>query len=257
MQKNKSFFPVFLIFFAISLLLFVLSGFGLLNGLTGFAQNLMIPLQKMTFGIVHSTAPDNNDETSKLREENKRLISQLVKQKEMEKENQALSDQFKVSNPTPRTLLPATIIGSKGSQLIIDKGESDLVKVGNTVVVKDNIIGKISKVSNHLSVIDVITRSSTSITAQTVNTTANGIAKGVGDSLIFDNVVLAEKLEKADFVVTKGEVDESGGGYPPNLVIGKIESVDKKPSSLFQSAEVRSLVDFGKLRMVFVIGGAN
>jgi rod shape-determining protein MreC len=67
------------------------------------------------------------------------------------------------------------------------------------------------------------------------------------------NVVLSEKLEKDDLVRTKGDVDERGQGFPPDLIVGKIISVNKQPSALFQSAEVKSLVDFSRLSTVFVI----
>lgn len=74
---------------------------------------------------------------------------------------------------------------------------------------------------------------------------------------MLDNVVLAEGLEKDDLVSTKGDTDENGLGFPPDLVVGKIVSVNKKASNLFQSADIRSLVDFNKLETVFVITTNN
>ena len=75
------------------------------------------------------------------------------------------------------------------------------------------------------------------------------------DGMILDSQLATtyEKLEKDDFVLTKGDVDSEGHGIPADLVIGKIVSVNKKASNLFQSASVQSLVDFSKLNMVFVM----
>lgn len=253
MQKNKNFFPVFLILLILALFLFVLSSIGFLNGLSGLVEVLSTPLQKATFGIVHvSKIADKQKELKTLKEENIGLIAQTAKQQELKRENQALRDQFQTTNPSPKKLLPADIVGMTSDRIVIDKGQVDGLKTGNIVIFKDNLIGKIAKVSAHLSVADFITRDNTSTTAYALKTQAQGVLKG-GNSLILDNVVLSDKLENGDLVVTKGDIDSQGRGFPPNLVVGKIVSVNKKASSLFQNAEVKSLIDFEKLEMVFVI----
>ncbi|HSW47545.1 MAG TPA: rod shape-determining protein MreC [Candidatus Saccharimonadales bacterium] len=249
MQKRKSFFPTFLIFFIPAIILFVLAGTGYLNGLTGFFETGTVPIQKSLFGIFH---PDSKDELSKLQDENRNLASQLTKQEEMKRDNQALRDQFQTGNPAPNTLLPATVIGGEDDTIIIDKGQADMIQVGDVVVLKDNLIGKVDRVSMHLAVVDLIT-GNTSFTAKTVKTDSLGIVKGQSGGLLLSNVVLSDKLEKGDLVVAKGDVDSHGIGFPPDLIAGKIVSVNKKASNLFQSAEVRSLVDFAKLKIVFVI----
>ena len=58
-------------------------------------------------------------------------------------------------------------------------------------------------------------------------------------------------LQKGDLVVSKGDVSR-GVQVPPNLVIGKIISVNKQTSNLFQTAQVQSLVDVSRLERVFV-----
>lgn len=250
MQKRKSFFGVFLIFFILSILLFTLSRAGLLNGLTGFLQSATVPLQRAVFGLAHT---DSKGEVSKLREDNIQLAAQIVEQKEQESEIEALRDQFETSNPSPRTLLPASVIGSSDNSLTIDKGQEDKVKKGDVVVIKDNLIGSVEKISQHALVVNIITADNTSFTAKTLKTGSTGVVKSQGAKLIFDNVVLSDKLEKGDLIITKGDIDEKSLGFPPDLVVGKIISINKKASSLFQSAEVESLVDFGRLETVFVI----
>ena len=71
--------------------------------------------------------------------------------------------------------------------------------------------------------------------------------------MVLDNVVLSDTIENTDLVETKGDVDANGNGYPPHLIVGKILSVNKKTSALFQSALVGSLVDVSKLDVVFVM----
>jgi rod shape-determining protein MreC len=173
---------------------------------------------------------------------------------ELEKDNQALHDQFATTSPEPQKLLPADVIGIQGSSLFIDKGSSDNLKNGGVVVFENNVIGKITRVTPHISQVTLLSDSSTSFTAQTAKTAANGIVSAIdGGTIIFGNVILSDKLEKNDLVVTKGDEDLQGNGYPPQLIVGKIISVDKQASSLFQTAQIESLVDLSQVRIVFVI----
>lgn len=252
MQKRTTFFPIFIIFLLLAGIVFFFARNGAFAGLTGFFERVTTPLQRATFGIFHPTGKQSEED--KLREENAKLLTQLAKQKELEKENRALHDQFEVSTPTPKELLPAQIIGRSTDQVILDKGSADGVTTGDIIVVKDNLVGRVTKASSHVSVVHLITHSEISFTGQDSKTDALGVVVGRGgNAIVFGNVVLSDKLEKDDLIVTKGDVDEHGQGYPADLVVGKVTAVYKQASALFQSAEVRSLVDFSKLSTVFVI----
>ncbi len=256
MQKKRSVFPAFLGLFILSVIFFIISTAGLLGGLTGAFENVTVPLQKAVFGIVHNPQKDTS-ETSKLREDNIKLTSERAKQKELLKENQALRDQFQTSSPSPRKLLPVKVIGMRGSQMTIDKGKNHGVEVRAPIVYKDNIIGQVEEASSNVALIGIISYGA-SFTGKTLDSEAQGVVKGQNGSMLLDNVVLSEKLEKDNLVVTKGDVDNPAGqGIPPGLVVGKIVSVNKKESNLFQTAEIKSLVDFSRLETVFVITTDN
>ncbi|HUQ85754.1 MAG TPA: rod shape-determining protein MreC [Candidatus Limnocylindrales bacterium] len=251
MHKTKNFLPTFLILLAITILLIILSKSGILNGPTSFLEKGTVPIQRVAFGIL-----TNHDESSgieKLRVENSKLISELVKQKELVRENQALRDQFQTSNPALRKLIPSKVIGQKIDKIIIDKGFDDGVEKGDSVVYKDNLVGKISKSSAHISIVDLPMNKNIFFTAKILDSSTQGVVKGNENGIILDNVVLSEKIKKGEIVVTKGNIDEDDKGFPPNLVVGKVVSVNKKASSLFQTAEIKSLVDFSKIETVFVI----
>lgn len=260
MQRRGALFSFFSIFFCIALLLFFIASNNKVTGISGFFEQFTLPVQRELFSIFHR--PDTKSEIEQLQEENRKLQTQFAKQKELEKENSALQDQFATTNPSPVTLRPATVVGfpefipgeSFVTQLLIDKGANDKVKVGDVVIFKDNLIGRISNISEHLAVVSVITHRDSVFTAKTTKTEALGLARGQdGAGVLLDNVILSDKLQKDDLVITKGDVAANGRGYPPDLVVGRIVSVSKKPSALFQTAQVESLVKFSKLKMVFVI----
>jgi rod shape-determining protein MreC len=253
--------PVFLFFLIIVLIIIFISWKFGFQGL-GFFQSLFYPVQKTSVSISHATT--GGSLIDQLKAENAKLKVQLSKQQEIQRENQALRDQFNTTVPTSQDLLPATIIGMPAflpsittpEELIIDKGTQDGVKVGSVIVCKDSLVGIVTKANNHFSQVLLVTNNKTSFTAKDTATNALGIVKGQGGGqIMLDNVLLSDSLHVGDVVVTGGSVDINGKGYPPGLVVGKITSVEKNPSNLFQKASVQSLVDVAKLTEVFVIVG--
>lgn len=252
MRRRERFFIAFFLFLFLSIGVFLVnktSWFGsVLGGLESFYPRL-------NFSFFQ------NDQLQKLQEENAVIRKKLVDQKNLEKEISALKDQFQTSYPSSQNLLPASIVGmpkfipnvSIPGILIINKGSKDNIKVGQAVIVKDNVVGKVTKVSKNLSVVTLITQESSSFTASTQNGIL-GIAKGKGEAqLEFEKVQASQVLTIGETVVTKNDVNEDGAGYPPDLVVGKITSIDKTQSNLFQSARVLPILDFSKLDMVFII----
>ncbi len=251
MMRVKAIAPIFLLLLLLSV--FILFFFQ--NPLTAGLQTITLPVQQWVFGITLKPTGSLSPQ-QQLQQENNQLRVQLAQMQEMKKDNQALHDQFQTTTPTPQKLLPAGVIGVQPTYMLIDKGSSDGVHLGDVVVVKDNLIGSIAKVTPHISQVMLLTDSSTSFTAHTSKTSANGLVRSIdGGTVIFTNVVLSDKLEKNDIILTKGDRDATGHGYPPKLIVGKITSIDKQASNLFQAAKLDSLVNVSDLRMVFVMTG--
>lgn len=263
MKKRENFVPIFIFFLVLSILIFVLSQIKLFRNFFGIIGGVLSPIQKTAYQSFQSaTNFKKSDGLEKLKEENSKLIRQLVNQKLLEKENSALRDQFETSMSKSTNLLPAKILGapsfipnvSEPSAFIIDKGENDGIKIGDAVVYKDNLVGKVAKTALYLSKINLITNNSSSFTAKTIRTNAVGVIKGEGEKqMVFDNILQSSDLKESDLIVSKGDLDIKGKGYPSDLVVGKVISVEKKPSALFQKAEVVSLLDFSNLSTVFII----
>lgn len=263
MQRRENLLPVFLFVFILSAGILGLSLMGKTRGIEGFLQRISYSIG----GGISNTFQNlplisQNQNIRKLQEENMLLASKIIDRQKLERENQALLDQFQTAKPKSYILLPAKVLGmlnfipniSNPSSLILDKGEADGVKVGYAVVFKNNLVGKVTKVTFYLSKVDVINNSSSSFTARTEKG-ALGLVKGLGDLMVLDNVLMSDTLSKDDLVVTMPNQDIEGLGEPSNLVVGKIISIDRNPSAVFQRAEVESLLDFPSLSMVFVVTG--
>jgi len=262
MQKRNKFFSYFLIFIFLSLAIFAISKTGFLNPLDGFFKGIFAPFQAITYGTFSKiTEFGSNAQIQALKAQNLALTKKIIDQNKLIQDNKALRDQFQTQNPRSLSLMEAGVIGAPGfipgisvpETLILDRGENDGIKVGEAVIYQDNLVGKVVKTSLFLSEVMLITNSSSSFTAKTLNMQSQGVVKGQGGGeMILDNVVLSDNLEKQDTVLTKGDVNGQGTGFPPDLVVGKITSISKTPSDLFQKAAVRSQVDFSKLTKVFV-----
>jgi rod shape-determining protein MreC len=263
MKNRASFIPFFLVFLVLSFIIFGMSKSGLLKPIEPIFQTVFAPVQSFVYESFSAmTKLGFNFEKQNLKNENMDLTKKLVDQNRLIADNKALRDQFETQNPKSTNLVSAQIIGAPGfipgvsvpETFTINKGEADGVKSGNAVVVKNNLIGKIYKTTKFLSSVVLITNSTSSFTARTMETDALGVLKGQGgEAMVFDNVVLSDTLTAGDTVLTKGDVEVLGTGLMPELVVGKITAISKNPSSLFQKAKVESIVDFSKLSNVFVV----
>jgi len=258
MKRKTSFLPTFLVVFFLCIIILAFSLSGKLKFLS-FLEKPTIAMQSLSYNLFQKLPFMSEDlKIKRLKDENLELLSRVADLEKLKKENAALSDQFQTAYPQSLQLLPARIIGtpsfipgvSNPSVFILDKGVKDHIKKGFAVVIKDNLVGVISQVSENLSKVDSVNNSSFSFTAKTQNGAA-GVVKG-GGNLTINNVLLSESIKEEELVLTKGDMGQNGIGIPPDLVVGKIKSVEKNPSDLFQKAEIESLVNFVNLSTVFV-----
>lgn len=263
MQKKSGFLTLFIVFLLLSLLIFFGSKTGFLKPVNSLFQIILSPFEVLTYGIFSKiTSLGSDSEIKSLKAENAVLVKKLVDQNRLIGDNKAFKDQFQTQNPKSTNLMPADVIGAPSfipgvsvpETLTLDRGETDGVKTGNAVIYKDNLIGKVVKTSAYLSSVMLITNFSSSFTVKILSNQSLGVLKGQGGGeMVLDNVLLSEVLKKDDIILTKGDINQKGEGLEPDLIVGKITSISKNPSDLFQKAEVKSLVNFTNLNKVFII----
>lgn len=260
-MKQSSTIFVFSFLGICSLLLLLLGTFSFFRPLNSVITFFTTPIQAGLYHVFQNTQT-RDTKVDMLLAENAKLTKLLVDQKKLLAENQALRDQFQTNRSDNKLLIPTSVIGAPGffpgvsppDMLIVDGGSKDGIQKGQAVIVDDNLIGTISRVSESLSVVELFTQNAPLFTAKTLETGAVGVVKaGDTSGLSLTNVLLSQHLKRGDVVVTKGDIDEGGIGIPPDLVVGQIVDIDKKASSLFQTAQLKSLVDVSKLSTVFIL----
>jgi len=264
-MRKQNFLPFFLVFFGISLALFLLGSSGIFTNIASILNRSFDPGRSVVSVLTLKSL--QNNAIKNLTAENLKLKKELSDEKNIINENVALKSQFEASGENNQKLLPAKVIGAPGfvpgvtfpEYLIIDKGEKDEIKNGDTIIANNYLVGKIVKAYPDISKVELITNKNSSFTAKVLNEIdANGIIKGEGgQDLILDNVLLTSTLRKDDQVLTKGDKNENNHGYPPDLMIGKIHTIEKEQSELFQRARIMSPIDFKNLTTVFVLQSRN
>lgn len=250
-------------FIFLSVLLLLFSSFGFLKSFSGFLQKRTAQALGVPYHIFQSLPfVSESQRVKKIEQENLDLRSRIFSIEKLRAENEALSDQFKVAHPRSTLLLPARVLGapsfvpgvSPPSYFILDKGLNDGVKKGQTVLVRNIFLGQIIDVSSDNSKASLVYNSLLSFTAKTERG-AVGVVKTEDGEMTLGNVLLSDELKKDDLVYTKGDASlENGIGILPDLLVGKIVSLEKNPSALFQKGRLKTLVNLNNLSVVFIAG---
>lgn len=263
MQKKTNTLPIFVLLFLLASLLFFLSQKNIFLGL-GFIGNIAFPVEDVVFKS--ATLPQHIQDAKVVQKQEQVLVQEqkIVDYNSLRQDNAAFRDQFAAAQIQSKDLLPAAVIGapvfvpgvSKPESIVIDQGSTSGVAVGQTVVYKNNVLGQVKEVRDHAALVRLVSSNGVSFPAKTSATNAIGVLRGSGNNtMVLDNVVLSDELRVGDMVVTALGENITSKGYPPGLIIGKIVSVEKNPSSLFQRASVIGLVDVTKISLVFVVKG--
>jgi rod shape-determining protein MreC len=191
-------------------------------------------------------------EANRLSVENARLV-------EVETENERLRQllNFTRSNPWYDYRAAAVVgqkIGEDPSNLLfsifIDVGARDGVAVDMPVITDRGLVGRVIAVGPNVAEVLLLIDPASAVNARVQNSRVTGIVRGsVEGSLTMERIPQGETVSPGDIVLSSG----LGGNFPDKLVVGQITEVFHRDSDMFQSANVRPTVDFGKLEEVMVI----
>jgi rod shape-determining protein MreC len=160
---------------------------------------------------------------------------------------------FARDNPA-NTYIAASVIGKDPSPflkyIIIDHGSDDGIYRGMPVVTEQGLVGNVDAVTASAARVQLITDQGSVVNVKLKESQIEAQVQGsvTGDislRMVSPGVVITE----GDLVLTSG----LGGTYPPEILIGQIESINSTEGELFQTASVQPSVDFNNLQAVLVI----
>lgn len=245
----------FLVLISLSLLIFIGDKVGILNPAKSVASVVIMPVQygiyslKIGIGETFSFLTfwrSGESRIKNLEQRNLELLSSEQRAIALSKENETLRKQMGVARLSSKNLFPATVLFS-GSYILIAAGSKDGIKIGQTVVLYDNFIGRVDRVNPRTSLIQLSSDPVAKIPVK-IGTVRGLVLGQYNSSMSLERVAANETIQTDDVVLTSGE-----GDIEPNLILGKIGKIEKKESDLFQKAIVLPVVNYTDLTTVFVI----
>ena len=250
----------FLFLFSFSVLILAVDKIGVFMPLKRTCAYLTIPVQGGIYSFTNGAKQEFlflfqiqkiGRQYDDLKKDYARVLSQNLKLKAVQEENKILRAQFESQPETAAKLLPAKVVGLP-KNLILDKGSSSGVAVGDIAVLENSFLGEVITVGSNYSNVRIPTDSASSITVY-VDTPRGpkGLVKGSFDQgMILDKILPEEKLEVGQLVLTAGE--EEAGNIPKGLILGKISKIKKDEAAVFQTAEIEPIWPYDQLATVFV-----
>lgn len=174
----------------------------------------------------------------KILEENRRL-QEILKIKEEKNLNLKVA---KVNFRNPSNLY---------TRFYINLGKKDGVKKNMIVLSRETLIGKVGRVYENYSIVDMITSENFNVSALTESQML-GIIKGSDEedgTLYFEANTFQNNIEIGEKIYTSG-ISEI---YPKGLYIGKVSEIDEDNGELFRSIKVKNDIDILNMMEVLIL----
>jgi len=267
-QTNQRATPLrLLIFVAVCVVLMILDQNGRLIGIKGLILRPVLPVQSGLTSLAGSAQSVVNlfYDLGTLRQRNQdlqeladRLTVENVRLRDIEIEDANLRSllNFRQSNPN-FVMRGGQIVGRVVGRdpnflkyLVIDLGSNQGIAPGMPVMSDVGLVGRIIEVNASSSKVLLITDPNSAVNVIVQGSRVLGVLQGVdGSNPVVNYLTQDAVISPGDIVLTSG----LGESLPKGLVIGQILSVRRRDYEMFQQAEVRPTVNFGRLELVLVI----
>lgn len=198
------------------------------------------------------------NENNSLLKENEKLLGQIALLNDALRRQDALEKAVSNTREDNFNIQLAGVIGldSANDTIFIDKGSSDGIAAGMPVISQEKVLyGRVAEVYRNYSQVMLISSAGSALNvkinqADALEKPVQGVLKGQGGlAALLDLVNIDASVNASDVLVTSG----LEGMFPPNLLAGKIVSVQKNDAKAFQTASVQPFFDVKNIGVVFAI----
>ncbi len=187
-------------------------------------------------------------------EENRKLLSTIHNQKEIEVENlrlrALLQFQATIEDKKLTAQVTAKDVTTEFRSIRLNKGTAQGIERGMPVVTHEGIVGRVLRTTTNYSDVITILDGLSSIDAIVQRSRARGILEGqTENTCLLKYALRTDDIEVGDIIISSG----LDGVYPKGLMLGRVSKVNKKSYGISQDVEVRPSVDFTRLEEVLVI----
>ncbi len=195
------------------------------------------------------------EENEKLRRSNLLIQSRLEKYAELEAENRRLRGLLGSAEKVAEKVLIAELLAvdldpfRRG--ILLNKGTADGVKLGQSLIDANGILGQVVHAGPLTSTGLLITDPSHALPVRINRTGLRGVARGVGplNHLRLTHVPNNVDLQEGDLVVTSG----LGGRFPAGYPVGTIVRIERDAGQPFAEVDVRPSANLDRNREVLLV----
>ena len=226
------------------------------------------PVQSLTSGLSGSItgfldqflrASEISQENEQLREENRKLIEQMVDYENYKHENESLKEQLGIQEENPQwETMTASVIGRDPSDqfysFTIDKGTLDGVSYQDPVITADGLVGIVSEVGPVFAKVTTILDVRLNVACQDVRT--QDVATISGDIEMAQQGKCKMSLIPRESGIAKGNIVQTAGTsglYPQGIVVGRVSDVGFEPQGTMMYAVVEPANDIKSIKDVVII----
>lgn len=226
------------------------------------------PVQSLTSGLSGSItgfldqflrASEISQENEQLREENRKLIEQMVDYENYKHENESLKEQLGIQEENPQwETMTASVIGRDPSDqfysFTIDKGTLDGVSYQDPVITADGLVGIVSEVGPVFAKVTTILDVRLNVACQDVRT--QDVATISGDIEMAQRGKCKMSLIPRESGIAKGDIVQTAGTsglYPQGIVVGRVSDVGFEPQGTMMYAVVEPANDIKSIKDVVII----
>lgn len=136
-------------------------------------------------------------------------------------------------------------------QVLIDRGSSDGVVVGQAVIDGAGVMGQVEEVHLHFSTVRLISDPNHALPVQINRTGLRTVAFGTGQTgfLSMPSVPREADIRQGDLIVTSGLGDRFPGGYP----VARVSGINREEGLTFAQVQAQPLAALDRGREVLLI----
>jgi len=200
------------------------------------------------------------EENARLRSESLVLKARLQKMSALAAENGRLrallhssallqSDEITVAEMVGAVAVPGR------HEIFIDKGSSDQVFVGQTVLDADGLMGQVASVNMFTSRVILITDARHALPVQVSRSGMRGIVEGLGryDRLEMTDVPLTADVRIGDLLESSG----LGRRFPPGYPVARVTAINRAPGQAFLTVRAVPLAKLDRSRQLLLVAAAK
>jgi len=230
----------------------LLDPFRVIASLLNIPFEIITQVPKSTISLLETYYPDSSLSQQYVDLQRKQIVleARLQRYEALEKENQRLSKLLSASERFAEEVLLTEIVefGLEpfNHKIVINRGIEAGVYLGQPAIAPDGVLGQVSRVGYHRSVVTLVTDPGHGLSVQIQRSGLRTIIQGAGkaDHVIVPFLASQADIQQGDILVTSG----MGGRFPVGYKVAEVTDIVKDANEAFLiiTAQTTARIGFAK-----------